>query len=551
MIGLVTGLVLGAATLGLIRAQVTSDGTDRPDRLYQDYVQALELVRDKYVVPVTFETLNTAAVSGMLRTLDPHSNFYDRKYFEEMRLEQRSQYYGIGATIQQRYGGVYIIEPFRNTPALRAGLRYGDRIISIDGQSTAGLDTDGVRSRLRGELGTKVLVKVERAGMAEPVEVTLERGAVDLPSISSTYLLRPGLGYVALSRGFHSTTSEELNRSILFLKSLGMSSLILDLRGNPGGFLDQAISVADKFLSRGQTIVAVRGRSGRTAEKDWVAESGSPESFPLIVMIDDGSASASEIVAGAIQDHDRGLIIGEQSFGKGLVQTIFPLKSGAGLTLTTARYYTPSGRLIQRDYSNGSVYEYLTRRSNQPGELPTERRTPQVFRTDRGRTVYGGGGIEPDIVIKPDQTSSAQGLIWSTGLFYFTRELIGGRVAAAAGFRLGPLEINHEPRPDEFPITAQIIAAYQDYMNQFIREHPGTGLTPEMVRDNLTWAQRRIREEVLIAAYGVDVQRRMTAENDPQLQRAIAELPQAARMVEEARKAPVTPRAQSASPLRR
>lgn len=532
----VIGLVIGAVALGLIRAQVTSVETSRPDRLYQDYVQALELVRDKYVLPVEFELLNTAAVSGMLRSLDPHSNFYDRKSFDEMRLEQRSQYYGIGATIQQRYGGVYIIEPFRNTPALRAGLRYGDRILSIDGKSSVGLDTDEVRNLLRGELGTKVQVTVERAGTTEPQVVSLERGAVDLPSISSTYLLRPGLGYIGLTRGFHSTTSEELNRSILFLKSTGMVSLILDLRGNPGGFLDQAIRVADKFLSRGQTIVAVKGRSERTTEKNWVAESGSPETFPLIVLIDDGSASASEIVAGAIQDHDRGLIIGEASFGKGLVQTIFPLKGGAGLTLTTARYYTPSGRLIQRDYSNGSIYEYLTRRATQSGESATAKALPQVFRTGRGRTVYGGGGIAPDIVIKPDEISATQGLIWSTGLFYFTRELVGGRIATAPEFRLGPLEVNHEPRSDEFVITEQVVAAYQEFMSRFIREHPETGLTREMISENLGWARRRIREEVLIAAYGVDVQRRMTAENDPQLQRAISEMPQATRMIEEARK---------------
>lgn len=528
--------VVAVCAVGLIRIQISGVVTGRSDRLYQDYVQALELVRDKYVQPPEFEALNTAAVSGMLRTLDPHSNFYDRKSFEEMRMEQRSQYYGIGATIQQRHGGVYIIEPFRNTPALRAGLRYGDRIVSIDGESSAGLDTDEVRNRLRGELGTRVRVSVERAGGTEPLTVTLERGAVDLPSISSNYLLRPGLGYIALSRGFHSTTSEELNRSILFLKSSGMSSLILDLRGNPGGFLDQAVSVADKFLERGQIIVAVRGRTERTEGKELVAESGSPERFPLVVLIDDGSASASEIVAGAVQDHDRGLIVGEPSFGKGLVQTIFPLKSGAGLTLTTARYYTPSGRLIQRDYSNGSIYEYLTRRVSLANQVPAEKTTPQVFRTGRGRTVYGGGGIEPDITIKPDQISSAQALIWSTGLFHFTRELVGGNVAAAPEFRLGPLEISHQPRPDEFVITEKVMTAYFEYMDQFISKYPETGLTKEMVREDQVWARQRIREEVLIAAYGVDVQRRMTAENDPQLQRAIAEIPQAARMIEEARK---------------
>jgi carboxyl-terminal processing protease len=315
-----------------------------------------------------------------------------------------------------------------------------------------------------------------------------------------------------------------------------MRSLILDLRGNPGGFLDQAISVADKFLQRGQTIVAVRGRSERAATKDWAAESGSPETFPLIVLIDDGSASASEIVAGAIQDHDRGLIIGEPSFGKGLVQTIFQLKSGAGLTLTTARYYTPSGRLIQRDYSNGSIYEYLSRRNETTDKPAAEKPAPQVFKTGRGRTVYGGGGIEPDITVKPAAITNAQGLLWTTGLFYFVRELVGGKVSAAPGFKLGQLEANHEPRPGEFLITEPIMEAYRAFMSDFIRQNPQIGLTREIVEENLAWTRQKIREEVLIAAYGVDLERRMTAETDPQIQRAVAEIPQATRMVEEMRK---------------
>ncbi len=532
---LLVGMVVGSGSLGLILDRVRSESTTSTDAIYRSYVMALELVKENHVIPNNYEYLNTAAVTGMLNSLDPHSNYYDPKSFEEMRLEQRSQYYGIGATIQQRFGGVYIIEPFRNTPALRAGLRYGDRILRIDGVNTINLSTDEVRTRLRGERGTQVEVVVDRAGESGPVLFRIERGAVDLPSISSSYMLQPGIGYIALSRGFHSTTSDELNRSMLVLKSAGMSSMILDLRGNPGGFLDQAISVADKFLQRGQTVVAVRGRSERAATKDWIAESGAPESFPLIVLIDDGSASASEIVAGAIQDHDRGLIIGEQSFGKGLVQTIFQLKGGAGLTLTTARYYTPSGRLIQRDYSNGSIYEYLTRRQEKGGATGTEQTAPQAYKTGRGRTVYGGGGIDPDIKVKREEISNAQGLLWTTGIFYFVRELTGGKVAAAPGFKLGLLEVNHEPRADEFLVTDQIMDAYREFMAGFIRQNGQTGLTIQMVEENLAWARQKIREEVLIAAYGVDMQRRITVETDKQIQRAIAEIPQAMRMANETR----------------
>lgn len=528
-------LVIG--TTGLLRGNASSEENASPEKLYRGYVQAIQLIRDNYDQPIDYETLNTAAVSGMLRSLDPHSNYFDRKSFDEMRMEQRSQYYGIGASIQQRFGGVYVIEPFRNTPAARAGLRYGDRIALIDGENASEWNSDQVRDHLRGELGTKVRVTVERVGQKDPLTLTLERAAVDLPSISSSYTLQPGIGYVALSRGFHSTTFDELSRAILILKSAGMSSLILDLRGNPGGFLDQAIRVADKFLQRGQTIVSVRGRSAGAGAKDWAAESGTPETFPMVVLIDDGSASASEIVAGAIQDNDRGLIVGERSFGKGLVQTIFPLNGGVGLTLTTARYYTPSGRLIQRDYSNGSNYEYLSRRGQETGETPTAARSaPAVFKTGLGRPVYGGGGIDPDIVVKPEEITRQQGLIMGTGLFLFVRELLAGRVAAAPGFRRAEIEFDHQPKPDEFAVTDQIMVAYRAFMTDFIRQNGELGLTETTVSENMAWARKRIREETLIAAYGVDTQRRMMVGDDLQLQRAIQEMPQSAQMAEQARR---------------
>lgn len=531
------GLLFSLAALrvpGLISARTQTRAAQ--DKLARDYVQTMELIRDNYVEQLDYETLTTTAVQGMLRTLDPHSNFYDRKAFEEMRLEQRSQYYGIGASIQGRYRGVYIIEPFKDTPAARAGLRYGDQITAIDGKRTDGWDSDKVRDHLRGELGTEVKVTVQRAGSEQPITVTLERAAVDLPSISGSYLVKPGIGYVALSRGFHSTTSDEMTAAIADLKEQGMTSLILDLRGNPGGFLDQAIRVADKFLQRGQTIVAVRARDGRQGDKEWPAEAGAPASFPLVVLIDDGTASASEIVAGAIQDHDRGLIIGEPSFGKGLVQTIYPLSGGAGLTLTTARYYTPSGRLIQRDYSNGSIYEYHFRRSANGAAKEPAKPKGEMRRTDLGRAVYGGGGIEPDIKVEEPLISNTQGVIWTTGVFMFVRELIAGRVPVAVSFKRGAPEFDHQPRPGEFVINDEIMKAYREFMNGLVAQHENLGLTMKQVDEHREWTRKKIREEALIAAYGVDTQRRMTTEWDVQLQRALAELPQAAQMAERARR---------------
>ncbi len=504
------------------------------DRFVHDYVGAIDLIREKYVEEVEYETLTTTAIQGMLRTLDPHSNYYDRKSFEEMRMEQRSQYYGIGASIQGRYHGVYIIETFKDTPAAQAGLRYGDQITAVDGKSTETWNSDQVRDNLRGELGTEVKVTVRRAGVAEPITVALERAAVDLPSISGSYIVKPGVGYVALSRGFHSTTSDELTSAISALKAQGMNSLVIDLRGNPGGFLDQAIRVADKFLQRGQVILSVRGR-GRGGDKDLPAESGAPETFPLVVLIDDDSASASEIVAGAIQDHDRGLIVGEPSFGKGLVQTIYPLSGGAGLTLTTARYYTPSGRLIQRDYSNGSSYEYHYRR-NANGTDTAKAPHNDMRRTDTGRTVYGGGGIDPDIKVEAPTINNTQAMIWQTGLFMFTRELVAGRVDVAPNFKRDAIEFDHQPQPDEFLIDDQVMKAYREFMVDFLYKNQDTGLTMKVVDDNFDWARKKIRDEVLSAAYGVDTQKRMTTELDPQLQRAIGEMSQSAQLADRARK---------------
>jgi carboxyl-terminal processing protease len=527
-------VVAALISLSYIRPQAVADDKLALDHLSRDYVAAIDLIREKYVEEVEYETLTTTAIQGMLRTLDPHSNYYDRKSFEDMRMEQRSQYYGIGASILGRYHGVYIIETFKDTPAFQAGLRYGDQIIAIDGKSTETWNSDQVRDNLRGELGVEVKVTIRRAGVADPITVALDRGAVDMPSISGYYIVKPGVGYVALSRGFHSTTSDELTSAISTLKAQGMTSLLLDLRGNPGGFLEQAIRVCDKFLQRGQVVLSVRGR-GRGGDRDWAAESGMPESFPMVVLIDNDSASASEIVAGAIQDHDRGMIVGEPSFGKGLVQTIYPLPGGAGLTLTTARYYTPSGRLIQRDYSNGSSYEYHYRRnanSSDTAQAPHN----DMRRTDTGRAVYGGGGIDPDIKIEAPTFSDAQGTIWNTGLFMFVRELMVGRVAEAPDFKRDTIEFDHQPLQGEFVINDQIMKAYRKFMVDFLAKNRDVSMTMKAVDENFEWARQKIREEALIAAYGVDTQKRMMVDTDTQLQRAVSEMPQSAQLADRARK---------------
>ncbi|MBA2341137.1 MAG: PDZ domain-containing protein, partial [Pyrinomonadaceae bacterium] len=320
----------------------------------QDFSDALTIVEQNYVDggKLDYNTVIKSSIIGMLRSLDPHSNYYDRAEFEELRTDQRSEYFGIGASINNwRLNGdqvdTYIMATFEGSPAERAGLRYGDRIVSVDGQTMAGKSSAEVRDKIRGPRGTTVKVAVERTsnGRTETVEIT--RDAVPQPSVPDYYMLRPGVGYVDMTRGFNYETAAELDRAIEVLRERGATSLVLDLRGNPGGFLDQAVKVADEFLSRGQVILTQKGRS-RGGERTYKSNNNQPNVTPLVVLINGGSASASEIVAGALQDHDRALIVGENSFGKGLVQSIIPLEYGAGLTLTSAKYYTPSGRLIQR-----------------------------------------------------------------------------------------------------------------------------------------------------------------------------------------------------------
>ena len=241
------------------------------EKLNRQFIQGMELIREHYLEPLEYELLTRTAIQGMLRTLDPHSNYYDKKSFEETRNDQRSQYYGIGASIQQRFGGVYIMEPFKDTPAWRAGLRYGDLIVAIDGKDTTKWNSDEVRNSLRGELATEATVKVMRAGSDQPVSITLERAAVDLPSISTYFMVQPGIGYVSLSRGFHSTTADELTTALAILKEQGMTQLVFDLRGNPGGFLEQAIRIADKFLQRGQAVVSASLRLSQSCRASMAA----------------------------------------------------------------------------------------------------------------------------------------------------------------------------------------------------------------------------------------------------------------------------------------
>ncbi len=501
---------------------------DQRSKLTAHYQKAVDIIRDNYIVDIDDDALTKAAIQGMLKNLDPHSDYLDRKAFQEFNEKQHSQYFGIGSNIRTINRVTYIVEPFKDSPAFKSGLRYGDQIVAVNDKDTSTWSSDKVRQLLLGDRGTQVKVTYKRPGVPEPISVTITRDGIWLPSIPSYYLVKPKIGYIGLTRNFQSTTSNELTNAMAVLREKGAENFILDLRQNGGGYLDQAIKVADQFLQRGQTVVSVRGRAGRNFDQNAIAETGAAENFPMVVLIDRATASASEIVAGSIQDHDRGLIVGETSFGKGLVQRIFPMTNGGALTLTIAHYYTPSGRLIQRDYSNGSIFEYYYRRSADGDTTAAPKPKGDEKKTDLGRTVYGGGGIEPDIKVESGiYFSTAQGRIYH-GLCLFVRELISGQISNLPQYKVGALNPDFKIKGNEYIITDDALKAFRDFAVKFYKDNPDYGVTPAMIDDNIVWARKQIHQEVLVAAYGGDKANQVMSDLDSQLQKAISEMPKAA-----------------------
>ncbi|HYY94067.1 MAG TPA: S41 family peptidase, partial [Pyrinomonadaceae bacterium] len=436
-----------------------------------DVAEALSVIQDNYVDgnKLNYNDVFKSSIIGMLRTLDPHSNYYDAKEFEEQRADWRSEYYGIGATIGDRKLGkdtdTYILATFEGTPAFRAGLRFGDRIVAIDGDSVKGKPSGDVRDRLRGPRNTVVKVTVERASTGQQETVEITRDAVPQPTVPDAYFIKPGVGYIDMTRGFNYTTADEFISALDFLRTHGMTGLVVDLRGNGGGILDQAVHVAEQFLQSGQTILTQKGRGMRGAEHEYKSENRAPDQTPLVVLVNRGTASASEIVAGAWQDHDRALIVGETSFGKGLVQSIMPLEYGTALTLTTSKYYTPSGRLIQRDYSNQSFYDYLYGRVNgTQDEKQAEKPKGPESHTDTGRPIYGGGGITPDEAVKA-RTLSAQQVRLIDPIFAFAREVVNGRVAGLGDYKVPSMpEFERNVAPTDFVVDDKVFKAFKEFV---------------------------------------------------------------------------------------
>ena len=509
----------------------TSNGkaTTTTPVIKNDLAEALSIIQTNHIdgKKLDYNAVFKSSISGMLSVLDPHSTYFDPIEYASFRTEQRSEYFGIGATIEDMREGTdvntYIRATFNDSPAARAGLRYGDRITEVDGQSMKGKTYPEVRKFLLGPRGTTVKVTVEHPLTHQSETVSIVRDAVSLPSISQSYMLKQGVGYVAMTGGFNLTTADEFDQALKQLHGKGMNMLVLDLRGNRGGLLIQAVRVANTFLQHGQMIVSQKGRF-RDSSQAYAAVNDNPDNVPLVVLVNGETASAAEIVAGALQDHDRALIVGETTFGKGLVQFPFQLDYDSALLLTIAKYFTPSGRLIQRDYSNGGFYNYYF-----PGGLAADKNqqaNPQngpESHTDTGRAVYGGGGISPDEVVKPGTITAAERHLRDV-IFAFSLELTTGRVEGFDTYKVQrPIEFDHDLEADDYAVTDPLFQS----LKKFATSKPIFKVTAEQLDRSRTFAERQLRYDVLSAAYGFRIATQVFNEGDPQVARAVDAMPRA------------------------
>ena len=420
-----------------------------------------EAVSTRYVEEVQVDDLMQASIKGMLDTLDPYTQYMEKNHYQELRIGTKGKFEGLGINIGIRGGVLTVISPIEDTPAHRIGIQAGDKIVQIEGESTEGFTTAKAASLLRGPKGTQVTITIEREGVPEPIDYTITRDVIEVKSISYAGVIDDGIGYIRL-RKFSQHSGQEVREALEEVLQHDVQGLIFDLRMNSGGLLSEAVDVTDKFLPKDRLIVSTKGRGGENEVKFVAQEEPVYGDKPLVVLVDKGSASASEIFAGAIQDWDRGLIVGTLTFGKGLVQSVLPIGSDEALKITTAKYYTPSGRCIQKE------------------DVEEEDVEQERFYTESGRIVYAGGGVTPDIEIEAPKLRQLESELLRKGLF----------LAFAAHY-----SANYPDLKQDFDITNEILDQFQRFTEEKELSYRAAGLSEI---DDLREIARRER-------YGHDV----------------------------------------------
>lgn len=482
----------------------------------------MTLIEQNHFEEADYEELAYGTIRGMLQTLDPHSYFLEPKDFSRLNEDYKGKYSGLGILIQKQEDRLVVISPLEGTPGHRLGIRSGDIISHIEGESTRPITSQEAVQKLRGVKGTQVTITIVREGL-EPFDLTITRAEIPLHSVPYAFMIRDDIGYIFI-RNFAETTTREFREKMEFLKGKGMRKLILDLRGNGGGTFIQSVEVSDEFLPKGSLIVAIKGRRGHYNSEFRAAVNNQNEDIPLVILINKGSASAPEIVSGAVKDNDRGLIVGEDSWGKGLVQTVFRLAPEAAVALTTAKYYTPSGRSIQRDYAH--VEDYWMGKA-----VPEEQR--EVRYTPSGRKVLGQGGIAPDYKVDFDLQDITGRLLLKGAFFTYATRFAEKKTPLSKKMVLpketeGKGTVNRgEVIDKEFQVDTRMVSDFKSYL----REN-SIAYDDQEFNDALTEIKRELEREIFSAFWGLEEGIRIYRNSDPVVLKAVEVLPQAVALLQ-------------------
>ena len=476
----------------------------------------IQIMNQYYVDKVDWEKVMTGAYRGMLAELDPHSVYIDKERFKKSEESFSGKFQGIGIEFDILDGYITVIAPIVGSPSEKLGLTTGDKIISIDKESAKNITYKEVFTRLRGPKGSRVDVTIRRNGVKDDFDLTIIRDEIPIYSVLSSFMINDETGYILLNR-FSRTTSDEIEKAMRSLESKGMKNLILDLRSNAGGYLEEAVDVLDKFIEGGEVLVYTKGRVSSANEEYYSTSKATHARHPLIILVNRGSASASEIVAGAIQDLDRGLVVGETTFGKGLVQRQWKMKDGSAIRVTIARYYTPSGRLIQRPYDNGTEQYYKDIREDAQNHVDPEIDDRTTFTTKSGRTVRGGGGITPDVIVPLDikLEKATIKLLSDPDRFVFTYAV----KYASDNKQLGS---NQNKFMESFDISEEMLLEFASLVEKLEFE-----LDKEAIEKDKEYVKNLIKSEIAAALFGRNGRFKVKIQKDIQVQKALELLPEA------------------------